>query len=382
MPNDVFISYRRNGGDIFAHLLYEQLTSSGYSVFQDTRTLRSGKFDVAIYRQIEQCSDFILILSPNALDRCSDESDWVRREILHAIEYNKHIIPIVLRGFNWPEQFPDELQELKRYNRIAYNPEYNKQFTQKLKSFLHKNDYQNNVSIQGTIKNQYRPIRFILVASVVMLILLSPLIYIYSFNMSFGLVERILYFSFLVVFVKFILNEIETRPNIASLCYGTLTEEDLNLSADVVYSRISSAFGKEIFLSTGSNDIFQTYYVLRRLAFGSWDNHKINYLRASFKNSLEWFDPSVFYLHESSKGSQPIQMLTRQGFILKSSPVPIPLGVDYLVKDNFHVFLLYNKNKLDQAVIYQCPDDVFLQKFEKLGIGNDGFKINSPKIKR
>lgn len=89
MQYDIFISYRRDGGDMMAHILYERLTQKGYSVFQDVESLRSGKFNTAIYEKIEQCKDVILILPPNGLDRCIDEEDWVRKEIIFALKNKK-----------------------------------------------------------------------------------------------------------------------------------------------------------------------------------------------------------------------------------------------------------------------------------------------------
>ena len=52
---DIFISYRRKGGEWFAYVIYLKLTDLGYSCFFDKESLRQ---------------DFILILPPHALDRC------------------------------------------------------------------------------------------------------------------------------------------------------------------------------------------------------------------------------------------------------------------------------------------------------------------------
>lgn len=75
---DVFISYRRDGGEMLAHILYERMKDAGYDVFQDVESLRSGDFNTALYDVIENCQDFILVLSPGALDRCSNPDDWVK----------------------------------------------------------------------------------------------------------------------------------------------------------------------------------------------------------------------------------------------------------------------------------------------------------------
>ena len=59
-------------------------------------------------------------------------------------------------------------------------------------------------------------------------------------------------------------------------------------------------------------------------------------------------------------------MLTRQGFILQSLPNFINASADYLVKDNFHIFLFYKKNKLDFTEIFQCSDEELQDKYDKV----------------
>ena len=77
MAGQIFISYRRDGGDAMAYLLWERLLSHGYKVFFDVDSLGAGKFDTRILKDIEKSSHVLLVLSPNALDRCQDKDDWV-----------------------------------------------------------------------------------------------------------------------------------------------------------------------------------------------------------------------------------------------------------------------------------------------------------------
>ena len=81
---DIFISYRRNGGETMAYLLKEKLKQMGFTVFYDVESLRSGIFNDKLYEVIENCRDIILILSENGLDRCINKDDWVRKEIVHG----------------------------------------------------------------------------------------------------------------------------------------------------------------------------------------------------------------------------------------------------------------------------------------------------------
>lgn len=118
---DIFISYRREGGAEMADSIYQRLQNAGYSVFLDLEQLKSGKFNEQLLSVIDVCTDFIVVLPPNALDRCSDVDDWVRREVEHAIKKNKNIIPVMLRGFEWPDKntLPETLCELPNYEGLA-----------------------------------------------------------------------------------------------------------------------------------------------------------------------------------------------------------------------------------------------------------------------
>ena len=71
---DVFLSYRRDGGSETARMIRDSLIKDGYSVFFDMESLRSGPFNEKLYSIIEECTDFVLILPKNALDRCSEET--------------------------------------------------------------------------------------------------------------------------------------------------------------------------------------------------------------------------------------------------------------------------------------------------------------------
>lgn len=118
---DIFISYRREGGLELADSIYQRLINAGYSAFLDLEQLNSGKFNTKLIGVIEQCQDFILVLPPDALDRCADEDDWVRQEVECALKHKKNIIPIMLRGFEWPavESLPASLRDLPNYNGIS-----------------------------------------------------------------------------------------------------------------------------------------------------------------------------------------------------------------------------------------------------------------------
>lgn len=111
---DIFISYRRDGGDITAGRIADRLKQQGYRVFLDVESLRSGDFNEQLYSVIENCSDVIVILPEKALDRCVNENDWVKLEVSYALKHKKNIIPIMLSGFKFPAIMPKGIEDLAK----------------------------------------------------------------------------------------------------------------------------------------------------------------------------------------------------------------------------------------------------------------------------
>ena len=123
----IFISYRRDGGESLAMLLRDRLREKGYQVFLDVESLRSGDFNEALYGVIEQCTDVLLVLPPNGLDRCiGNPDDWVRREIEHAFACEKNIIPVLMRNFQFPEErdLPPKMKFLSKMNGVPASMDY------------------------------------------------------------------------------------------------------------------------------------------------------------------------------------------------------------------------------------------------------------------
>lgn len=121
IEHDIFISYRHDGGSELALLVKTTLQAKGYAVFMDFESLRSGKFNEALYAKIQNSKDFIIILKPGTLDRCINEDDWVRKEVIHAKECNCNIVPVLGSEFIMPEKgtLPKEISFLPDYHGIA-----------------------------------------------------------------------------------------------------------------------------------------------------------------------------------------------------------------------------------------------------------------------
>ena len=136
--NSVFISYRRgNGGDI-ARIVQEFLEGQGFDVFLDVDGLGSGHFDDQLLTQIAARRSFIFICSEGSLDRCVNEGDWVRREIVHALKTGRHIVPFVMPRFVWPtsDALPQEMAEFQRHNSFEYSHSHWKHIKPKLAEML------------------------------------------------------------------------------------------------------------------------------------------------------------------------------------------------------------------------------------------------------
>ena len=120
----IFISYRRDGGEFLAGRVSDKLSNMGYSVFYDVESMRSGAFNNQIYTAIDQCEDVLLVLPPNALDRCADEDDWVRKEIEYALKTGKNIIPLLMRDFTFPADMPSSIAPVAMREGVTVDSHY------------------------------------------------------------------------------------------------------------------------------------------------------------------------------------------------------------------------------------------------------------------
>lgn len=70
-------------------LLKVHLQLRGFSVFLDIEKLKAGKFDENLLNSVKLAKNFILVLTPNSLDRCmgdDEQNDWV-----HKVTTQKHL---------------------------------------------------------------------------------------------------------------------------------------------------------------------------------------------------------------------------------------------------------------------------------------------------
>lgn len=133
-----FISYRHSSTMREAKRLRDRLVSLGHSVFWDSESLHTGRFDKAIVDAIANCRNFIVLTRYDALLPCSDQEDWVRREICEALRCGRNIILLFVgEPIRFPPSIPSDMSDIKRYNGISFfDPDSNQDMDRLVSDFL------------------------------------------------------------------------------------------------------------------------------------------------------------------------------------------------------------------------------------------------------
>jgi len=127
--NDVFISYRRVDGSLYARLLSIYLSEMGYTVFFDRKNVIGGQeISEEIKKNLQHCKDFILIITPELFgEQIKVAGDWVAYEIETILKRGNevHILPIIIPNLSTPKKgaLPKKIQEIMKYqiNRSILN---------------------------------------------------------------------------------------------------------------------------------------------------------------------------------------------------------------------------------------------------------------------
>ncbi|MBP64042.1 MAG: hypothetical protein CMJ62_21165 [Planctomycetaceae bacterium] len=125
--NDIFISYRREGGATTARLICKALEEKNFRCFFDSESLSFGSFADNIKENLRNSPNFILVVTPGSLDRCISPDDWVHQEIALALKLYKsrkiqRIIPIFANGTTgFPDNLPPEISAIAEQNAIELN---------------------------------------------------------------------------------------------------------------------------------------------------------------------------------------------------------------------------------------------------------------------
>ena len=136
----VFISYRRTNF-AWALSIYQDLTHHGYDVFFDVTNIPAGDFETVILENVRARAHFLVLLTPSALERCSEPEDWLRREIETALDEKRNIVPLLLEGFSFStpsiaDQLTGKLALLRKYQTVGVSVEYVFAAMEKLRKYL------------------------------------------------------------------------------------------------------------------------------------------------------------------------------------------------------------------------------------------------------
>ena len=109
-----FISYKNETGMLYAREIANFMRSKKIPYFLDTDVLpwRTGNYKKILRQEISKADDFLLLLTPNAVDSLPPDSVFLE-EITFAMSLGKNIIPIFFGGFSFPAVMPDGLKEIK-----------------------------------------------------------------------------------------------------------------------------------------------------------------------------------------------------------------------------------------------------------------------------
>ena len=131
----MFLSYRRGLSWPAARLVLRDLVDHDFDVFMDVRNLDSGDFASKILTEISRRAHFIVVLEPGSLNRIGEPGDWMRREIAHALQHERNVVPLFVHGFTFPPEivWPAELAGLPNLNAVQVPADYFDEAMQKLR---------------------------------------------------------------------------------------------------------------------------------------------------------------------------------------------------------------------------------------------------------
>lgn len=133
---DVFVSYRRDKGSEVARYIAEKLSKRGYRVFLDVDSLGSGEWGRELQERIDECPDFIAVITDGYFVRCTNADDVVRKEIARALETGSTVVPLLVGDGKIPADLPADIGGISSHNGVKYLHEYASQAVDKLCQFL------------------------------------------------------------------------------------------------------------------------------------------------------------------------------------------------------------------------------------------------------
>lgn len=127
---EIFISYKRDGGSVWAELvrlgLIHYTSIRPESIFLDVHDL-TEEWKVKIKSTIRQCTNVIVVISKDFEKKIHHEDDWFIEEINEAIQHKRVIIPLLVDGITEDSitsnnNIPDIIKDIvNSYQYVEYH---------------------------------------------------------------------------------------------------------------------------------------------------------------------------------------------------------------------------------------------------------------------
>jgi alpha-glucoside transport system substrate-binding protein len=140
-PIRVFVSYRRTDDPNFIGRLYDRLVDNfgDENVFRDIDSISAGSdFSAVIRETLANVDAVVALIGPNwHADRLSDERDFVRMELVDALQRRLPIIPVLIEDTPLPnaDTLPEGLRPLLDINvaRVRRDPDFRRDATRTIR---------------------------------------------------------------------------------------------------------------------------------------------------------------------------------------------------------------------------------------------------------
>ena len=113
---DVFISYRKCDGDVYARLLNQELSYQGLKCFFDVESVSNGEYNLQILSALKSASNFLFVKSEKSMIGLEDPDDHVRIELEAGRHFQKNVVIVAPSGVTRDMSrvsLPFELEYLK-----------------------------------------------------------------------------------------------------------------------------------------------------------------------------------------------------------------------------------------------------------------------------
>ena len=144
-----FLSYRRQDSEPYAWRLYESLASTwgDVDVFMDQYSIQPGEvFPWTIQQAAVHAKTMLVLIGPDWLTmtddsgkrRLDDSEDYVRREIVAALDRGTLVVPLLLPGAAIPDRsaLPEDMETLVEVQFYELSHRHWRSETGKLKDYL------------------------------------------------------------------------------------------------------------------------------------------------------------------------------------------------------------------------------------------------------